>query len=192
MLALEHLSAAVMVDPDRRRSGRWAEERLSPDLFVLDDGFQHVKVRRDLDIVLLRPDDLGDGWGRVIPAGAWREGPEALERADVFMIKCSPEAWESLRPACERRLAGFRRPLFSFSLRPGSLRKIGTDECRDADAFAGKPYALATGVGDPAQVRETVARFMGREPAEYIVYPDHHAYTPEDAAKLEGLGMSVI
>ena len=64
MLALEHPSAAVMVDPDRRRSGRWAEERLSPDLFVLDDGFQHVKVRRDLDIVLLRPDDLGDGWGR--------------------------------------------------------------------------------------------------------------------------------
>ena len=159
---------------------------------MLDDGFQHVKVRRDLDIVLLRPDDLGDGWGRVIPAGAWREGPEALERADVFMIKCSPEAWESLRPACERRLAGFRRPLFSFSLRPGSLRKIGTGECRDADAFAGKPYALATGVGDPAQVWETVARFMGREPAEYIVYPDHHAYTPEDAAKLEGLGMSVI
>lgn len=192
MLALEHPSAAVMVDPDRRRSGRWAEERLSPDLFVLDDGFQHVKVRRDLDIVLLRPDDLGDGWGRVIPAGAWREGPEALERADVFMIKCSPEAWESLRPACERRLAGFRRPLFSFSLRPGSLRKIGTDECRDTDAFAGKPYALATGVGDPAQVWETVARFMGREPAEYIVYPDHHAYTPEDAAKLEGLDMPVI
>ena len=129
---------------------------------------------------------------RVIPAGAWREGPEALERADVFMIKCSPEAWESLRPACERRLAGFRRPLFSFSLRPGSLRKIGTGECRDADAFAGKPYALATGVGDPAQVWETVARFMGREPAEYIVYPDHHAYTPEDAAKLEGLDMPVI
>ena len=192
MLALEHPSAAVMVDPDRRRSGRWAEERLSPDLFVLDDGFQHVKVRRDLDIVLLRPDDLGDGWGRVIPAGAWREGPEALERADVFMIKCSPEAWESLRPACERRLAGFRRPLFSFSLRPSSLREIGTDECRDAEAFAGKPYALATGVGDPAQVRETVARFMGREPAEFIAYPDHHAYTPEDTAKLEGLGMPVI
>lgn len=171
MLALEHPSAAVMVDPDRRRSGRWAEERLSPDLFVLDDGFQHVKVRRDLDIVLLRPDDLGDGWGRVIPAGAWREGPEALERADVFMIKCSPEAWESLRPACERRLAGFRRPLFSFSLRPGSLRKIGTGECRDADAFAGKPYALATGVGDPAQVWETVARFMGRRARRIYCLP---------------------
>ena len=48
-------------------------------------------------LAAVRPDDLGDGWGRVIPAGAWREGPEALERADVFMIKCSPEAWESLR-----------------------------------------------------------------------------------------------
>lgn len=78
MLALEHPSAAVVVDPDRRRSGRWAEERLSPDLFVLDDGFQHVKVRRDLDIVLLRPDDLGDGWGCVIPAGA--HGAKARKR----------------------------------------------------------------------------------------------------------------
>ena len=47
MLALEHPASAVLVDPDRRRSGRWAEERLHPDLFVLDDGFQHVKVRRD-------------------------------------------------------------------------------------------------------------------------------------------------
>lgn len=103
------------------------------------------------------------------------------------MIKCSPEAWESLRPACERRLAGFRRPLFSFSLRPGSLRKIGTDECRDADAFAGNAVCAGDGRGPiPAQVWETVARFMGREPAEYIVYPDHHAYTPEDAAKLKG------
>ena len=192
MLALEHPSAVVMVDPDRRRSGRWAEERLSPDLFVLDDGFQHVKVRRDLDIVLLRPDDLGDGWNRVIPAGAWREGAEALERADAFMIKCPPEAWEKLRPACERRLAAFRRPLFSFSLRPGALCRVGTDECRDAGAFDGKPYALVTGVGDPVQVRETVSRFMGREPAECAVYPDHHAYTPDDAATLGRLGMPLI
>ena len=47
MLALEHPSAAVMVDPDRRRSGRWAEERLSPDLFVLDDGWFGNKYPRN-------------------------------------------------------------------------------------------------------------------------------------------------
>lgn len=171
MLALEHPSAAVMVDPDRRRSGRWAEERLSPDLFVLDDGFQHVKVRRDLDIVLLRPDDLGDGWGRVIPAGAWREGPEALERADVFMIKCSPEAWESLRPACERRLAGFRRPLFSFSLRPGCC-------ARSERTNAGMPTRLP---GSSMRWRRAWAirrRCGKRWPGSWAASPPNILFTP--------------
>lgn len=193
MLALEHPESAVLVDPDRRRSGRWAEERLRPDLFVLDDGFQHVKVRRDLDIVLLRPDDLGDGWGRVIPAGAWREGPDALKRADVFMIKCPPEDWETVRPACERRLAAFGRPVFSFALRPVCLRSLGGERAGDtAGDLAGQPYAVAGGVGDPAQVVRTVAAFMGYPPAEVNFFPDHHAYGAGDAAALERLGMPVI
>ena len=51
MLALEHPSAAVMVDPDRRRSGRWAEERLSPDLFVLDDGWSDPKAGDVMSVV---------------------------------------------------------------------------------------------------------------------------------------------
>lgn len=192
MLALEHPESVIMVDPDRRRSGRRAEEDLRPDLFVLDDGFQHVKVRRDLDLVLLRPDDLGDGWGRVIPAGAWREGRETLDRADAFMIKCPPEAWETLRPACERRLAGFGRPLFTFVLRPVCLRSLHGNERREAGDFAGGSYAVASGVGDPVQVVRTVAAFMGYPPAETVAFPDHHVYGAEDAARLERLGMPVI
>ncbi len=191
MLARQHPGAAVLVDPDRRRSGRWAEAQLRPDMFVLDDGFQHVKVRRDLDLVLLRPDDLNDGWGRVIPAGAWREGPEALARADAFLVKCAPEAFAALRPACERRLAGFQRPLFSFSLRPTALHRLHSDERRTAAQLNG-PYAVATGVGDPDQVRETISLFMGRPPERLLAFPDHHAYTQEDAAALERLGIPVI
>ena len=192
MLALEHPESAIVVDPDRGRAGRWAEEELLPDLFVLDDGFQHVKVRRDLDIVLLRPDDLGDEWGRVIPAGAWREGPETLNRTDAFMIKCPPETWEALRPACERRLAGFGRPLFTFALRPVCLRSLRGNERREAGDFAGRPYAVVGGVGDPAQVVRTVTAFMGCQPAETVAFPDHHAYGAGDAARLERLGMPVI
>ena len=192
MLALEHPASAVLVDPDRRRSGRWAEERLHPDLFVLDDGFQHVKVRRDLDLVLLRPDDLREGWSEVIPAGAWREGPEALTRAGAFLIKAGPEELEALRPACEKRLAAFGRPLFSFSLRPVELRRVGSEERADAEAFAGAPYALISGVGDPAQVAATVSRYMGHPPARVVTFSDHYAYGPAEAAKLEALGLPVI
>lgn len=190
MLALDHPKSAIVVDPDRRRAGRWAEARLSPDLFLLDDGFQHVKVRRDLDLVALRPDDLRGDWGEVIPAGAWREGPEALERADAFLIKASARELEALRQDCERRLARFGRPLFSFSLRPVELRHLQSGE-RGAVPFAG-PYALVSGVGAPAQVCGTVTEYMGRPPAEYAVFPDHHPYGPADAARLKALAMPVV
>ena len=189
MLARRHPGAVILVDPDRRRSGRLAESRFHPDIFLLDDGFQHVQVRRDLNLVLLRPDDLEDGWGRVIPAGAWREGPEALNRADAFLIKCDPAAFASLRPAFERHLAAFRRPLFGFSLHPTALRRVGGEgECRGFDGA----YAVATGVGDPGQVRETVAGFVGRAPRTLLPFPDHHAFTEEDAAMLNRLRMPVI
>ena len=65
-------------------------------------------------------------------------------------------------------------------------------ETQNANVHRGSHYLSQLATEAHEESRETVARFMGREPAEYIVYPDHHAYTPEDAAKLEGLGMSVI
>ena len=194
MLALAHPKSMILVDPNRRRSGHWAEERLAPDLCILDDGFQHVQVRRDLDLVLLRPDDLGEGWERVIPAGTWREGAEALERAGAFLLKCpsgEPDALECLRPALEARL-GTGRPVFGFSLRPACAEHLASGEKVEAAAFAGQPYALASGVGEPGQVARTAEAFMGLPPQRILSFPDHHAYTSADAARLEALNMPVV
>ena len=58
MLRLRHPAAAILVDPVRARAARLAEQTLNPDLLVLDDGFQHLAVRRHLNLVLLRPEDL--------------------------------------------------------------------------------------------------------------------------------------
>jgi len=65
MLARSCPQGTVVVDPVRSRSARWAQERLDPDFFVLDDGFQHVQVARDTDLVLLKKDDLHAEWGIV-------------------------------------------------------------------------------------------------------------------------------
>ena len=81
MLAKLFPGASVLVDPVRSRAVRFAEKTLSPGLFVLDDGFQHLGVSRDLNILLLTPDDLGAGWNRVIPGGTWRENSGALADA---------------------------------------------------------------------------------------------------------------
>lgn len=190
MLAQDHPDAAVLVDPDRKRSGRYALRCLSPDLFVLDDGFQHLAVRRDLDLVLLRPDDLGEEWNNIIPAGSWRESAEALSRADAFLIKCDKAGMERLLPAIHARLGRFKRPVFSFSLRPVRLEPVGTKN-RPED-LRRKPYALATGIGNPALARETVSKFLGHPPDEEFFFPDHHAYGFRDMERITRSGLPVV
>ena len=191
MLAQDHPESAVLVDPDRQRSGRYAMRCLSPDLLLLDDGFQHLSLRRDLDLVLLRPEDLGTEWNRLIPAGSWRESADALSRADAFLIKCDRAGMERLLPAIRTRLARFKRPVFSFTLRPVGLEPIGTRNS-PPETLRRKPYALTAGVGNPIQVRETVTAFLGHAPEAEFFFPDHHAYGFRDVERITQAGLPVI
>jgi len=177
MLAHSCPQIPVLVDPERRRAADLAVSRLRPDLILLDDGLQHLGMERDLDLVLLRPEDLGAQWNRVIPAGSWREPESALERADAFFIKCPPHAMETLMPAAVERLARFGKPLFNFSLAPMHLCRIDGEAAISAADLENRPYTLVTGVGEPEQVKATVAAYIGYDPKEVIAHPDHHRYT---------------
>ncbi|WFS61944.1 tetraacyldisaccharide 4'-kinase [Pseudodesulfovibrio thermohalotolerans] len=182
MLARAHQKALILVDPNRTRAGRLAMRKARPELVILDDGFQHMAVERHVNLVLLRPDDLGEGWNRVIPAGSWREPEAALERADAFMIKTDAAGFEALRPSIDNRLSRFGKPVFSFRLAPSGVRRVvGGDTARD---FGGAPYLLATGVGDPAQVRATAEGYLGYAPVRHRVFRDHHDYSKLDALDL--------
>ncbi|WP_320172349.1 tetraacyldisaccharide 4'-kinase [Maridesulfovibrio sp.] len=207
MLARENPDARVVVDPVRKRSGAWASEEFSPDLVILDDGFQHMAVKRDMDFVLLTPDDLKDGWDRVIPRGTWREGKDALRRADVFFVKSGAESFKSMAGLVKDRLGPFGRPVFQFSLRAVGLKLLGGG---DRLEFGSGKYVLFSGIGNPQMLVADAREYMGREPEKFIVFRDHHAYTdrdvedirrqaatlgakriictPKDAVKLAGLG----
>lgn len=178
MLARNHPGARVIVDPDRSRAGRMAEERLNPGLFVLDDGFQHMAVKRHLNLALLRPEDLDGEWDRVIPAGSWREPREALKRADAFMIKISPERFRELGPLLDERLGMLFKPVFSFALKPVGLRQVTGSGA--VDDLGGAPYLLVSGVGRPAQVAATAGAYMGYPPADHVIFKDHHPYSKRD------------
>lgn len=205
MLARRHPDALILADPDRNRAARHAlNDALPPDLFILDDGFQHLSTGRHLDLVLLDPDDLGDdlgdnsgdgpgsGWNRVLPAGTWREPAAALRAADAFLIKLDPAAWPDILPILRRRLAPFPRPLFAFRLSPQGLRAHGHGPLLPASAVSG-PYLLTSAVGNPDQVRHSAEAFMGRAPEEHLVFPDHHGYRrPEDARRLSAPGLPVL
>lgn len=183
MLALEHPQAHVVVDPDRTRAGRWGMRQFNPKLVVLDDGFQHMAVKRHVNLVLLRPDDLTDQWNRVIPAGSWREPMAALKRADAFMIKAGPQHFERLKPHIERLLGRFRKPVFSFRVVPTGVRNVRSGE-KEQD-FDGGKYLLVTGVGDPEMVRRTAKAYFGYSPVSHLKYKDHHTYTKSDMLTMQ-------
>lgn len=207
MLARGNPAAKVVVDPVRKRSGAWAQKRFSPDLVLLDDGFQHMAVQRDLDFVLLTPDDFTEGWNKVIPRGSWREGVDALNRADVFFVKSTPNAFRSMSGLIKEKLVAFGRPVFQFSLEAKGLRLLGGS---DRKGFGRGGYLLFSGIGKPDMLLADATEYMGREPEDFMIFKDHHAYTghdidkirsravvlgaeriictPKDAVKLNGLG----
>ena len=123
MLATQHPKAHIVVDPVRTRGGKWGMKNFKPKLVVLDDAFQHMAVKRHLNLVLLRPDDLASQWNRVIPAGSWREPAAALKRADAFMIKVGPTNFGKLKPHIKERLGQLHKPVFSFQVLPTGAAK---------------------------------------------------------------------
>jgi tetraacyldisaccharide 4'-kinase len=179
LLAQAEPSALVLVDPKRSRAAAWACANERPDLFVLDDGMQHLALRRDADLVLLRPADLGRQWGKVIPAGAWREPTPALKRATAFLVKTSSL---DILELCRARLGPLQKPVFSFEYALARIRPV-RDEQRPSlkgEEFQEAPFALLTAVADPEAVAIAATRWCGRPPAAHLIYPDHHPFTSKD------------
>ncbi|WP_461208939.1 tetraacyldisaccharide 4'-kinase [Desulfocurvus sp. DL9XJH121] len=178
LLARSCPEALVAVDPNRTRAAKWLFAKHHPDLYIMDDGFQHLGIRRSLDLVLLRPQDLTDDWDRVIPAGPWREGEEALSRASAFLIKAPHDEFQALTPLIKEYLNRFRTPVFPFTFAPRKLMRL--DRVSHARGFGDEPYLLVSGVGEPEQVSATAEALLGRPPELHMRFDDHYAYKQQD------------
>ena len=195
MLALRHPETLVVVDPKRSRSASWVEKNDFPQLFLLDDGMQHLSMARDLDIVLLKPNDLLTGWNRVIPTGEWREDKSALTRADSFCVKASGAEQTALITAAQTRLEALERPLFFFDLLPNGLSRlvppggVPLDKIHD---LGGAAYTFLCGTGNPDHVRQTVKSLLGKEPTYAHILPDHYRYTAADAQAVRQKNLPVV
>ena len=215
MLAKKHPESAILVDPERQRAGKKAMEERTPDIFILDDGFQHLRVQRDINLVLLDKDDVfisprkgspKSSWNLVMPAGTWREPQGALSAADVFLIKTTPEEWPGLVPDLQARLQAWNRPVFAFCMSATNLRPLNGAKQLLSHRQMG-PYLFATGIGCPEQALSTAAAFLESSPACTAFFPDHHDFrrekdwleakgiplvcTEKDAVKIERLNLSI-
>ena len=168
---------------DRVRLARIAVEELESQFLVLDDGFQHRRLARDLDIVLVDATDPFGG-GRLLPAGLLRESPKELRRADlVLLTRCGmiePSERANLRDRI-RRLAG-AAPIVETSFVPVSFMRVD-HERRDIVDLVGKRVLAFSGIGNPDAFRTTLSG-LGVEVIEHRSFPDHHGYTREDVLEL--------
>jgi tetraacyldisaccharide 4'-kinase len=174
----------VIVDRDRVRAARRARA-LGGSVLVLDDGFQHRRLRRDLDIVLVSADRPGVA-DRLLPRGPWREPAEALQRAGlVVCVRRTADADAS---------AATLRQLERHAHRPVVRARLRAERwCRnEAEVAAPNDEAvLVAGIAEPGLFAEN-ARAAGAAITTELLFPDHHAYTTEDVALIEAAALGRV
>ncbi len=169
---------------DRAASARLAVTRGRHRLLLLDDAFQHRRLARDLDVVLLDATNPW-GYGRLLPRGLLREPVETLARAGaVVLTRCDQVATDSVSQLREevRRLAP-HAVVAETVHRPVDL--INSDlETAPLESAAGRAAVAFCGLGNPQAFRNTLLG-LGARLIAFRTYPDHHAYTPADLRDLQ-------
>jgi len=176
--------AAVIVNADRVAGAAEAVAG-GADVLVMDDGFQHVRLRREMDIVTLDA-TCPFGYGRVLPRGTLREPLRALRVADAIVItRCdqvAPEALEAIR----RRVAALAGGAMVAESVMQPTRVCAFDGPAEAvESLAGRMGWAFCGLANPEgfyrTLTDTGLRLAGR-----TSFNDHHAYTAEDVAAVRG------
>ncbi|MBK6941664.1 MAG: tetraacyldisaccharide 4'-kinase [Planctomycetes bacterium] len=174
-------SVPVLVDADRVRAAH-AAAALGADLVLLDDGFQHRRLHRDVDIVLLDARDPFGG-GAVMPRGFLREPPTGLARADVVVLTRSDRAGADALAEAERRVRALAPQAAIVREVHAATELIGHDGSRIADvgALRGARVTCMSGIGDPTTLAESVTR-CGAIVVRTLDFGDHHEFTPAELA----------
>ena len=170
-------------DADRFAAAERAVEESESELLVLDDGFQHRRLHRDLDIVLI---DVTCPPTRdyLFPRGTLREPASSLRRAGAILLtRCDQvpaTEIETIREWLRHRWPN--TPVATTEHRPVEL--TGCDGARaSVETLAGKPVGAFCGIGNPAAFRHTLET-LGATVASFRAFPDHHAYTAADVQSL--------
>jgi tetraacyldisaccharide 4'-kinase len=172
----------VLVGKDRFANGQLALQRFNIRGVLLDDGYQHLQLRRDLNILLI-DSEIGFGDHHLLPRGILREPLQYLRRADLFLLT-KVEDLESCRPL-EKMLREFHpsSPVFHSHYEPQGL--IGSDgEWVRLRALKGKKALAVSGIANPAYF-SFLLRKCGLEIVKEMIFPDHHRFTSKDLIAIE-------
>ncbi len=171
--------AVVAVGADRYGLGQWVLEQLPIDCFLLDDGFQHLALERDVDLLLVDASDP-DGLRALFPAGRLREPVAAAARATALVLTRIEglSGWEA---SVSEVLAAWGRKTLPILVRFRGEKVVDVIENRveDVDALVGGTAVAFCGIANADSFRNLV-RELGVTVVGERIFSDHHDYGPED------------
>jgi tetraacyldisaccharide 4'-kinase len=179
-MVLDRLCPSVphLQQRDRVASGRRLVQEFGCNVLILDDGFQHRRLHRDLDVVLI---DALQPWGfdHVLPRGLLREIKSGLRRADLIVITRADQCTAAERQAIKSELHRIRGTSDCVEIAFAPMRLVGLDgSVQPASWVATQPGLAFCGIGNPDGFRRTLATIGAT--AELKVFPDHHHYQATD------------
>src|ERR1051325_8800163 len=190
MLALEMPEVPVLIDKNRYESGRFAQQEFDPDVLILDDGYQHLALHRDLNILLLDATDPFGGF-EMVPFGRLREPLYGLRRADVVIVTRADKPFDQAqRLAVIKYFCGDQIPVLYFYSTITNLRLLATNDVYDAGAFAGWNVVALCGIGNPQAFSEDLLQVGMNIAAEHF-FADHHPYSQDDLDRTVRLAREV-
>jgi tetraacyldisaccharide 4'-kinase len=172
----------VVVGGDRLKAGDLAIRRFGPDTLLLDDGFQHRRLQRDADLVLLDGTDPFGG-GHLLPRGGLREPVGALRRAHAILVTRADQAGAlaSLRHRLEECAPGV--PVAYAVHQPRRVMDLGSGRLMPPEALRGMKVVAVSGIAKPEGFLWTL-RQLRATPVKVLAFPDHHPFTREDRARM--------
>ncbi len=173
----------VVVDADRvRGAARIAAEKLG-DCIVLDDGFQHRRLHRDLDVVLIDALDPFGG-GRLLPAGRLREPLSSLRRASCLIVSRANQAGLGRLAQIQMTVADYvpGMPMIFSSVESAGLRSMDLNMLPIVE-LRRRPVLPVCGLGNPRTFIDLLRPHAGQL-CPPLTFPDHHAYTAADVERI--------
>ncbi|HET6461373.1 MAG TPA: tetraacyldisaccharide 4'-kinase [Syntrophales bacterium] len=171
----------VLTGPDRIQTGRFAIEKLRANILILDDAFQHRRIFRDVDIVILDR-ELPFGNGFLLPRGPLREPLGALNRAHFVIWR--DRTRDGRYPKYQEQGIGWFRPVLSVYLRPKDIISADTGDVYPLESIKGKKVCAFAGIASPEAFSRTVES-LGWTVKSFIDFPDHYQYTKADIAYIQ-------
>jgi len=183
MLAKRLAHVPVLIGKNRYQAGLKACKKFKIQTVIMDDGFQHLQLARDLNIVVLDGQSpFGNGYG--LPVGRLRESPRALKRADIILLTKITDNEQKNRVLQKIRKYNQTVPVVIGRHTPRDLVSIKRDKRISLEALRGKNIVALSGIGDPSYFLTTLME-LGAKVTAHMAFPDHHWYSMDEIRPIE-------